>query len=49
MNVAGTSKVMITDGKNKEIVELTKPMEAVYLPKMVWKEMYDFSSDSVLS
>ena len=48
VNVAGTSKVMITDGKNKEIVELTKPMEAVYLPKMVWKEMYDFSSDSVL-
>lgn len=48
VNVAGTSKVMITDGTRKEIVELNKPMEAVYIPKMIWKEMYDFSPDSVL-
>ena len=44
VNVAGKSKVMITDGSRKEIVELNKPMEAVYIPKM----MYDFSPDSVL-
>lgn len=48
INVAGSSKVMITDGKNKEVVELNRPMEGVYIPKMVWKEMYDFSQDSVL-
>ena len=48
VNVAGKSKVMITDGTHKEIVELNKPMEAVYIPKMIWKEMYDFSPDSVL-
>ncbi len=48
INVAGSSKVMITDGQNKEIVELTRPMEGVYIPKMIWKEMYDFSPDSVL-
>ena len=48
VNVAGKSKVMITDGTRKEIVELNKPMEAVYIPKMIWKEMYDFSPDSVL-
>lgn len=48
VNVAGKSKVMITDGSRKEIVELNKPMEAVYIPKMMWKEMYDFSPDSVL-
>ncbi len=48
VNVAGTSKVMITDGTRKEIVSLDKPMEAVYIPKMIWKEMYDFSPDSVL-
>lgn len=48
VNVSGTSKVMITDGVNKEIVELNRPMDGVYLPKMVWKEMYDFSEDSVL-
>ena len=48
VNVAWKSKVMITDGTRKEIVELNKPMEAVYIPKMIWKEMYDFSPDSVL-
>lgn len=48
VNVSGTSKVMVTDGKDKRIVELTKPRQGVYLPKMVWKEMYDFSPDSVL-
>ena len=48
VNVAGTSKVMITDGKRQEIVELNKPMDGVYLPKMIWKDMYDFSPDSVL-
>lgn len=48
VNVAGTSKVMITDGTSKEVVELDKPMKAVYIPKMMWKEMYDFSPDSVL-
>ena len=48
VNVAGTSKVRITDGVNEEIVELTRPMQGVYLPKMIWKDMYDFSADSVL-
>ena len=48
INVSGTSKVMVTDGNEKQIVELTKPRQGVYLPKMVWKEMYDFSPDSVL-
>ena len=48
INVAGTSKVRITDGKCEEIVELNRPMQGVYLPKMIWKDMYDFSEDSVL-
>lgn len=48
VNVAGKSKVMVTDGTQKVIVELNKPMEGIYLPKMIWKEMYDFSEDSVL-
>lgn len=48
INVAGQSKVRITDGKEELIVELNKPMMGVYIPKMIWKDMYDFSSDSVL-
>ncbi len=48
INVAGSSKVMITDGEHKEIVELKRPKEGLYIPKMIWKDMYDFSEDSVL-
>ena len=48
INVAGQSKVRITDGHEEFIVELNRPMMGVYIPKMVWKDMYDFSQDSVL-
>ena len=48
INVAGTSKVRITDGKEEFVAELNRPMMGVYIPKMVWKDMYDFSPDSVL-
>lgn len=48
INVAGKSKVRITDGTEEFVVELDKPMMGVYIPKMIWKDMYAFSSDSVL-
>ena len=48
INVAGSSKVHITDSKEEFVVELDKPMMGVYIPPMVWKDMYDFSEDSVL-
>lgn len=48
-NVSGKSKVKVIDEEKCEtIYELNGPQEAVYLPRMVWKEMYDFSEDSVL-
>lgn len=48
INVAGQSKVRITDGTEEFIVELNKPMMGVYIPRMIWKDMYGFSGDSVL-
>lgn len=48
INVAGQSKVRITDGEEEIVAVLNKPMMGVYIPKMVWKDMYDFSQDSVL-
>ena len=48
VNVAGKSKVRVTDGVGEHIVELNKPMQGIYIPKMIWKDMYDFSPDSVL-
>ena len=48
INVSGSSKVLIDDGKKREVVALDKPRMGLYLGPMVWKEMYDFSPDSVL-
>ena len=48
INVAGSSKVRIKDGVEEAVIELNKPLMGVYIPKMIWKDMYDFSEDSVL-
>lgn len=49
INVSGKSKVKVRDGRgNEAIFSLNRPHTGIYLPKMVWKDMYDFSEDSVL-
>ena len=49
INVAGTSKVTVKDGVgNEAIFCLNSPHTGIYLPTMVWKDMHDFSKDSVL-
>ncbi len=48
INVAGTSKVRLDDGFSTKVVELDKPRMGLYIAPMVWKDMYDFSGDSVL-
>lgn len=49
INVAGKSKVKVKDGEGNEAIYcLNRPHTGLYLPTMVWKDMYDFSEDSVL-
>lgn len=49
INVVGTSKIKVRDGKgNQAVFYLDQPHMGVYLPSMLWKDMYDFSKDSVL-
>lgn len=48
VNVAGHSRVRLKDTKEEMVVELNRPMTGVYIPRMIWKDMYDFSPDSVL-
>lgn len=48
INVAGTSKVKVDDGTDQKVFSLDRPHTGIYLPRMVWKDMYDFSEDSVL-
>ena len=48
INVSGTSKVKLDNGEEIRVVELNKPKMGLYIDTMLWKDMYDFSPDSVL-
>ncbi|MEY8521623.1 WxcM-like domain-containing protein [bacterium 1XD8-76] len=49
INISGHSKVRIKDGRGKEeIFLLDRPHTGIYLPRLIWKDMYDFSADSIL-
>ena len=46
--INGSCRVKIDDGKIQDDILLNKPHQALYLNKMVWKEMYEFSHNAVL-
>jgi len=48
INVSGTSKVKVDNGYESAVIELNRPRMGLYIPTMLWKDMYDFSEDSVL-
>lgn len=48
INLQGSVSIVVDDGYNKDVVVLDKPHEGIFLESMVWKEMKDFSSDSIL-
>jgi len=48
VNVSGTSKVRVDNGRESRVIELNRPRMGLYLSSMVWKDMYAFSADSVL-
>ena len=46
--INGSCKVKIDNGRQQEVVELNSPSCGLYLDKMLWKEMYDFSYNAIL-
>lgn len=49
INVSGQSRVRVDDGRgNRETVLLDRPDKGIFIPRMHWKEMFDFSRDAVL-
>lgn len=46
--VHGSCKILLDNGKEKEIVSLDTPYEGLYVSNDTWREMYDFSPDAVL-
>jgi dTDP-4-dehydrorhamnose 3,5-epimerase-like enzyme len=46
--MSGSCKFLLDDGKQKEHIELTSPTQGLLIEGLIWREMYDFSSDCVL-
>ena len=46
--ISGSCKVKIDNGVEQSVAELNRPNQALWLDKMVWKEMYDFSYNAIL-
>ncbi len=46
--INGSCRIKIDDGKKQDNILLNKPHQALFLDKMVWKEMYEFSYNAVL-
>lgn len=46
--INGSCKVRVNDGYNEETFLLNAPAKSLFIDKMVWKEMFDFSCDCIL-
>ena len=44
----GQCKIRVDNGEVQKEIVLNTPKQGLYLDRMVWKQMYDFSSDCVL-
>lgn len=48
INLAGECKIKVNDGEKEEVFLMNKPNQGIYLDRLVWKDMYDFSEDAIL-
>ena len=46
--VNGSCEILLDDGKEKSIIKLENRNEGLFIEKMVWHEMFNFSADCVL-
>lgn len=46
--VKGSCKFLLDDGINQQTYGLSEPTKGLYIEGLIWREMFDFSSDCVL-
>ena len=46
--VNGSCDILLDDGKEKSIIKLENRNEGLFIEKLVWHEMFNFSADCVL-
>jgi WxcM-like protein len=47
VSVMGSFAVLLDDGTNRKTVNLNRAYYGLYVPKLIWRELYDFSSGGV--
>ena len=45
----GSCHILLDDGKTKQTVKLDRPDQGLYVGTMLWREMYDFSPNCILT
>ncbi|OCR16551.1 dTDP-6-deoxy-3,4-keto-hexulose isomerase [Helicobacter pullorum] len=48
ITLKGECKIKVDNGKEQQIFILNNPKQGLYMDKMLWKQMYDFSEDCIL-
>lgn len=46
--IHGSCKILLDNGQEKKIIYLEKPYEGLFINHNMWREMYDFTEDTVL-
>ncbi len=46
--INGGCRILMDDGENREFLLLNDCSAGLYIGKMIWREMFDFSSDCIL-
>jgi dTDP-4-dehydrorhamnose 3,5-epimerase-like enzyme len=46
--VSGSCKLILDDGKERREILLDHPGKGLFIDRMIWREMFDFSPDCVL-
>ena len=47
IGISGKFTLDISDGKNRQTYKINNPMKGIYIPKMIYIKMFDFSKDAV--
>ncbi len=44
---SGSFDVLLDDGVNRKVVNLNRPYYGLYMPRMIWRELLNFSSGGI--
>jgi dTDP-4-dehydrorhamnose 3,5-epimerase-like enzyme len=47
VSVSGSFRVVVDDGSKRKEFTLSRPYYGLYIPRLIWRELVDFSSGSV--